>query len=45
MGAETRIRRGEVTVRDLSKSFALNGQPLQVLRDLNRSGFAGGSNS
>ncbi len=34
MGAETRIRLGEVTVRDLSKSFALNGQPLQVLRDL-----------
>jgi ABC-type nitrate/sulfonate/bicarbonate transport system ATPase subunit len=27
-------RRGEVTVRDLSKSFRLNGQPLQVLRDL-----------
>ena len=28
-------RRGEVTVRDLSKSFALNGQRLKVLRDLN----------
>lgn len=27
-------RRGEVTVRDLSKSFALNGQRLAVLRDL-----------
>lgn len=27
-------RRGEVTVRDLSKSFALNGQRLNVLRDL-----------
>ena len=29
------IRRGEVTVRDLSKSFRLRGQPLAVLRDLN----------
>lgn len=27
--------RGEVTIRDLAKSFALNGQRLQVLRDLN----------
>lgn len=27
-------RRGEVTLRDLSKSFRLNGQPLQVLRNL-----------
>ena len=27
-------RRGEVTVRDLSKSFTLNGQRLNVLRDL-----------
>lgn len=27
-------RRGEVTVRDLSKSFALNGQRLAVLRNL-----------
>ena len=27
-------RRGEVTVRDLSKSFALNGQRLNVLRNL-----------
>ena len=36
-------RRGEVTVRDLSKSFTLNGQRLRVLRDLNldiRSGEA-----
>ncbi|MDZ4136580.1 MAG: ABC transporter ATP-binding protein, partial [Paracoccaceae bacterium] len=31
--AET-TRRGEVTVRDLSKSFTLNGQELSVLRDL-----------
>lgn len=28
------IRRGEVTVRDLSKTFTLNGQRLPVLRDL-----------
>ena len=27
--------RGEVTIRDLAKSFALNGLRLQVLRDLN----------
>jgi NitT/TauT family transport system ATP-binding protein/sulfonate transport system ATP-binding protein len=27
-------RRGEVMIRDLSKSFALNGQRLKVLRDL-----------
>ncbi len=27
-------RRGEVTVRDLSKSFTLNGQRLNVLRNL-----------
>jgi ABC-type nitrate/sulfonate/bicarbonate transport system ATPase subunit len=27
-------RRGEVTIRDLSKSFTLNGQRLTVLRDL-----------
>ena len=36
-------RRGEVTVRDLSKSFALNGQRLNVLRKLHldiRSGEA-----
>lgn len=32
--AETSSR-GEVTIRDLAKSFALNGQRLQVLRDLN----------
>ena len=34
MRAVDETRRGEVTVRDLSKSFALNGQPLNVLRDL-----------
>jgi len=34
MSAVTTTRRGEVTVRDLSKSFALNGQRLNVLRDL-----------
>lgn len=28
------LHRGEVTVRDLSKSFALNGQRLNVLRDI-----------
>jgi len=28
------FHRGEVTVRDLSKSFALNGQRLNVLRDI-----------
>ncbi len=27
--------RGEVTIRDLSRSFLLNGQPLTVLRNLN----------
>lgn len=27
--------RGEVTILDLAKSFALNGQRLQVLKDLN----------
>lgn len=27
--------RGEVTIRDLAKSFSLNGQRLQVLKDLN----------
>ncbi|MGB3339778.1 MAG: ABC transporter ATP-binding protein [Devosia sp.] len=32
--AETSSR-GEVTIRDLAKSFSLNGQRLQVLRDLN----------
>lgn len=32
--AET-SRRGEVTIRDLAKSFSLHGQRLQVLRDLN----------
>ena len=34
MGVVQTIRRGEVTVRDLSKSFALNGQRLNVLRNL-----------
>ena len=34
MGVVDTIRRGEVTVRDLSKSFALNGQRLNVLRNL-----------
>lgn len=28
-------RRGEVTIRDLSKSFAINGRPLTVLKGLN----------
>lgn len=35
MSVVQNTRRGEVTVRDLSKSFALNGQRLNVLRDLN----------
>ena len=34
MHADHTTRRGEVTIRDLSKSFALNGQPLHVLRNL-----------
>ena len=34
MGVADTLRRGEVTVRDLSKSFALNGQRLNVLRNL-----------
>jgi ABC-type nitrate/sulfonate/bicarbonate transport system ATPase subunit len=34
MNAVATIRRGEVTVRDLSKSFALNGQRLNVLKNL-----------
>lgn len=34
MGVVETLRRGEVTVRDLSKSFALNGQRLNVLRNL-----------
>ncbi|RUM20007.1 ABC transporter ATP-binding protein [Rhizobium vallis] len=29
------IRRGEVTIRHLSKSYRLNGKPLQVLKDIN----------
>ncbi len=34
MSVAQQTRRGEVTLRDLSKSFRLNGQPLQVLRNL-----------
>jgi ABC-type nitrate/sulfonate/bicarbonate transport system ATPase subunit len=34
MSVVEKTRRGEVTVRDLSKSFTLNGQRLSVLRDL-----------
>jgi ABC-type nitrate/sulfonate/bicarbonate transport system ATPase subunit len=34
MGVDQPIRRGEVSVVDLSKSFALNGQRLSVLRNL-----------
>jgi ABC-type nitrate/sulfonate/bicarbonate transport system ATPase subunit len=34
MSVVQEIRRGEVTVRDLSKSFTLNGQRLNVLRNL-----------
>lgn len=34
MGAPDQIRRGEVAVRGLSKSFALGGGQLQVLRGL-----------
>ncbi len=34
--AEVRsLRRGEVALRDLSKSFQINGRPLSVLRNLN----------
>ncbi|PLU07851.1 ABC transporter ATP-binding protein [Sinorhizobium medicae] len=34
--AEVRsLRRGEVALRDLSKSFRINGRPLSVLRNLN----------
>ncbi len=33
--AEPITRKGEVTVRDLSKSFSLNGHRLEVLRGLN----------
>ncbi len=29
------IRRGEVTIRHLSKSYRLNGKPMQVLKDIN----------
>ncbi|PZX47722.1 ABC-type nitrate/sulfonate/bicarbonate transport system ATPase subunit [Cereibacter changlensis] len=34
MSVDASTRRGEVTVRGLSKSFTLNGQRLNVLRDL-----------
>jgi NitT/TauT family transport system ATP-binding protein/sulfonate transport system ATP-binding protein len=34
MGVADTTRRGEVTVRDLSKSFTLDGQRLSVLRNL-----------
>jgi ABC-type nitrate/sulfonate/bicarbonate transport system ATPase subunit len=34
MSVVQNTRRGEVTIRDLSKSFALNGQRLNVLRNL-----------
>jgi sulfonate transport system ATP-binding protein len=33
--ADPITRKGEVTIRDLSKSFSLNGQRLEVLRGLN----------
>lgn len=34
--AEVRsLRKGEVALRDLSKSFRINGRPLSVLRNLN----------
>ncbi|NEJ72960.1 ATP-binding cassette domain-containing protein [Rhizobium phaseoli] len=35
MGIAENIRRGEVTIRRLSKSYKLNGTPLQVLKDIN----------
>jgi sulfonate transport system ATP-binding protein len=35
MVAQETLRRGEVSIRDLSKSFPLNGRPLTVLRGLN----------
>jgi sulfonate transport system ATP-binding protein len=35
MSLAANTNRGEVTIRDLSKSFSLNGQRLQVLKDLN----------
>ncbi len=40
-GVDQNTRRGEVTIRDLFKSFALNGQRLDVLRRLNL-GIRGG---
>ncbi len=35
MSLQKNRRRGEVSIRDLSKSFPLNGRPLTVLRGLN----------
>ncbi|MBP2447796.1 ABC transporter ATP-binding protein [Rhizobium leguminosarum] len=35
MSIAEHIRRGEVTIRRLSKSYKLNGTPLQVLKDIN----------
>lgn len=35
MTTQQAVRRGEVIIRDLSKSFPLNGRPLTVLRGLN----------
>jgi NitT/TauT family transport system ATP-binding protein/sulfonate transport system ATP-binding protein len=35
MSFAPKIRRGEVTIRHLSKSFTLNGRPLPVLKDVN----------
>ena len=35
MSIAENIRRGEVTIRRLSKSYKLNGTPLQVLKDIN----------
>jgi len=43
MSASQNLRRGEVAIRHLSKSYRLNGTPLPVLRDINlniRSGEA-----
>ncbi|MGF6255030.1 ABC transporter ATP-binding protein [Ensifer sp. ZNC0028] len=35
MSVAQNLRRGEVTIRHLSKSYRLNGAPLPVLRDIN----------
>ncbi|OCP05745.1 MULTISPECIES: ABC transporter ATP-binding protein [unclassified Ensifer] len=35
MGVQQNLRRGEVTIRHLSKSYRLNGAPLPVLKDIN----------